>query len=125
MGEVKIGKAATYGEPWRIDDRDFGLVDSKELEVEVGLPEFDRRIIACVNACAGMDDPAAEIESLRARLEWLGKFKTVSVGRMADGAYVNAWNEPGDGSKAYAYRKETIDEAIDAAMSSSGEKENQ
>ena len=24
------------------------------------------RIIACVNACAGMDDPAAEIERLRA-----------------------------------------------------------
>ena len=27
------------------------------------------RIVACVNACAGMDDPAAEIERLRAERE--------------------------------------------------------
>lgn len=27
-----------------------------------------RRIVACVNACAGMDDPATEIEALRARV---------------------------------------------------------
>ena len=33
---------------------------------EFALEKDAARIVACVNACAGMDDPAAEIERLRA-----------------------------------------------------------
>lgn len=62
-----------YGEPWEVDSargvRDesgwiicypFG---SKEEEQKMA-----GRIVACVNACAGMTDPANEIQSLREKL---------------------------------------------------------
>lgn len=52
-----------YGEPWTPAFRnsartangyDHGFMD-----------EFQKRAIACVNACVGMADPAAEIEAMR------------------------------------------------------------
>lgn len=68
-------------EPW-----DFELLDTEEASI---YPSYDcewtialcadgvmsehsgeanaRRIVACVNACAGMDDPEAEIAAMRAR----------------------------------------------------------
>jgi len=36
------------------------------------------RIVACVNACAGMDDPAKEIASLRARIAELEQAKPIT-----------------------------------------------
>jgi hypothetical protein len=39
------------------------------------------RIVACVNACAGMDDPAAEIDRLRARIADL--IRQAAIGRLA------------------------------------------
>ena len=39
--------------------------------------EDARRIVACVNACEGMDDPAAEIAHLRFEVERLKGFETM------------------------------------------------
>lgn len=59
-------------EPW-INDV-YGFVGSNtgciaDLRVYHNRRENARRIVACVNACAGMDDPAAEIARLRAEVE--------------------------------------------------------
>ena len=42
-------------------------IDGDGIDLETGRANA-ARIVACVNACAGMDDPAAEISRLRARL---------------------------------------------------------
>lgn len=54
-----------YGEPWRatyvsrIEDRDdYWQADTR-------CNDRRDRIIACINACAGMADPAAEIAAMR------------------------------------------------------------
>jgi hypothetical protein len=65
-----------YGEPWAICYD--GQIDGADGRLIVRLPfesykEFNelkqrdelRRIVACVNACAGMDDPVAEIAALK------------------------------------------------------------
>ena len=59
-------KTPDYGEPWSIDPTDGFLnkVVSAEGECVSGLRPT-RRAIQCVNACAGMADPAAEIAELR------------------------------------------------------------
>lgn len=70
-------------EPWKAvadDDEDFDSeyyieVVSKRSghRCQLGSGTFSeedaRHIVACVNACAGMTDPAAEIAALRARIE--------------------------------------------------------
>lgn len=42
------------------------------------------RIVACVNACAGMEDPAAEIAALRARVAELETDKEVETDKESD-----------------------------------------
>lgn len=79
--------APFYGEPWKTepgthsisDTGDFnGYVElrtSQETRVaEVWNPDdeleaFFARIVSCVNACAGMEDPAAEIQAMREATE--------------------------------------------------------
>ena len=56
-----------YGEPWR--DQMGTVRDRMEYLVSMASPETRDRIIACVNACAGMPDPAAEIEAMRKEIE--------------------------------------------------------
>jgi len=52
-----------YGEPWSYNyDLDLALTRN-------GSAVYERRIIACVNACAGMADPAAEIANLKMELD--------------------------------------------------------
>lgn len=81
-----MNEAHDYGEPWKAepgthsigDTGDFdGYVELRTREeirvAEVWNPDdileaFFDRIVACVNACAGIADPAAEIEALRAAL---------------------------------------------------------
>lgn len=69
-------------EPWKVDKygsitangRDTVLIQGAASSCSAG-PSRDignanrDRVIACVNACAGMDDPAAEIAKLRRDLE--------------------------------------------------------
>ena len=58
-----------YGEPWSafihdsIVDKDNNWTACTEME------NIRDRIIACVNACAGMADPAKEIQAMREKLE--------------------------------------------------------
>ena len=62
-------------EPWIFDapDADFSGIIIGRHGGEVVDGEFTeanaRRIVACVNACAGMDDPEKEIAALRAENE--------------------------------------------------------
>ena len=63
-------------EPWRVLDGgcDGGIAIVQISHITRDVWEIPRcaedlhRIVACVNACEGMDDPAAEIERLRARV---------------------------------------------------------
>jgi hypothetical protein len=71
-------------EPWRVDIVSGTIIFDKEkiqgLEVIITIPTEAQggvkkaqanaaRIVACVNACAGMEDPAAEIALLTERLK--------------------------------------------------------
>ena len=61
-----------YGEPWRVqhgDESEWFLV-LKNGAFPSGIADAER-IVACVNACAGMDDPAAELARLQARVNEL------------------------------------------------------
>jgi hypothetical protein len=62
-------KAPYFGEPWkatavsRIEDRDgYWQADTRNNDQR-------DRIIACVNACAGMADPAKEIQVMRVAIQ--------------------------------------------------------
>jgi hypothetical protein len=51
-------------EPWSKEDfQRFAFTDITQRGLQI---EDFARSVACVNACAGMDDPAAEIERLKA-----------------------------------------------------------
>ena len=72
-------------EPWRICEPFEGaggyeIADSAMNRVCCDITEINaNRIVTCVNACAGMADPAAEIAELkRQRDELLGLVKAVS-----------------------------------------------
>jgi len=49
------------------------LAECWSMDKEINSEANAARIVQCVNACAGMDDPAAEIAALRARIEELTK----------------------------------------------------
>lgn len=61
-----------YGEPWYYDD-DLDLALTRN-----GSAGDERRIVECVNACRGMVDLAAEIESMRAKLARLSRLIDVA-----------------------------------------------
>jgi hypothetical protein len=46
------------------------------VETGIWLQDHASRIVSCVNACAGMTDPAAEIAALRAALEPFAELAT-------------------------------------------------
>ena len=54
-----------YGEPWELTEEGY-IVDCRGCE-DCTMDD-EARIVACVNAFAGVDDPAAEMERLRALL---------------------------------------------------------
>lgn len=59
--------APDFGEPWTRSFANAFKINTGELRhFECGWRD---RAIACVNACAGMPDPAAEIQALRDKLE--------------------------------------------------------
>lgn len=90
-------------EPWRYqDDADaYTHIIRQESDTRLILcygPQSSKpnvknnmiRIVACVNSCAGMEDPAAEIASLRAdaeRYRWLrdSKHNTPAILALLDG----------------------------------------
>lgn len=68
--EPKIGHANVYGEPWRIEDtyvaRDFEGTEHMFRSPSI---DDDRRIVACVNALAGISDPEQFMADVREVLE--------------------------------------------------------
>ena len=59
--------APDFGEPWDFDGENW-IADSHNAEI-LNLDSIHsknaKRLIACVNACAGMADPAAEMQAMR------------------------------------------------------------
>jgi len=56
-----------FGEPWRAIGRTvFGR--NKGFVASTNSPEDSARIVACVNACAGMSDPVAKITEMQTEL---------------------------------------------------------
>lgn len=71
MSEAKTGKAGVYGEPWtwrKPLGSHAGVRIANEQFIGDLYHPYGKRAIACVNACAGMDDPAEEIARLREAL---------------------------------------------------------
>ena len=57
--------APDFGEPWKTTNyRDSGIVTSYGRPIIEGF-ELVKRAVACVNACAGMSDPAKEIQAMQ------------------------------------------------------------
>jgi hypothetical protein len=56
-----------YGEPWRMepDSRTYLEVVKNRHEITMAGRGATLRAVQCVNACAGMADPAAEIQAMR------------------------------------------------------------
>ena len=73
-----------FGEPWNGNGE--CLRDCHWREIEVGLPEFDDRIVACVNALEGIDDPGAVLADLRLLLRSSG------VTLYAPNGIIQAWS---------------------------------
>lgn len=61
--------APDYGEPWKLHT-DFAYDITVNGALAASFEELDKanRAISCVNACAGMVDPAAEIQEMREEL---------------------------------------------------------
>lgn len=88
----------THNEPWK-HDGDGDILDANNDDVACAYLRSDDvaedracRIVACVNACAGMADPAAEIAALRAEVERLKATAVPAPSQSADAARGN--NEP-------------------------------
>jgi hypothetical protein len=58
-----------YGEPWNCSGKFQDIVYTRSGMVGADSQLYRDRIIACVNACAGMADPAAEIANLKMELD--------------------------------------------------------
>lgn len=72
-----------YGEPWRVDSA-RGVMDKNNDAIcyPVGAARVERimaeRIVGCVNACAGIPDPAAHLAGLSAAIEhWESELSAV------------------------------------------------
>lgn len=62
--------APDYGEPWQLTtDFAFDIKIRGELAASFDKIEHANRAISCVNACAGMADPAAEVQAMREAIE--------------------------------------------------------
>ncbi len=59
-------------EPWKLEDPRTAF-DANWSVIFVSNQKDAPRIIACVNACAGMEDPQAEIDQLRTERDELMK----------------------------------------------------
>jgi hypothetical protein len=54
-----------YGEPWVYSDL-WEIIDRNGNEIQHGLhDEHYERAVTCVNACAGIPDPAAQLAAMR------------------------------------------------------------
>lgn len=82
-----------YGEPWKLRTEGSRnvIINPGATGADFDLPIHAARASSCVNACQGMTDPAAEIESMReaikeahTTLESIAKAKPSEWGEMSD-----------------------------------------
>lgn len=68
-----------YGEPWKTSG-DF-IYDKNHKLI---LAKYYARVISCVNACAGIADPVAEVEAMREAIRDANEalFRLVSLGSL-------------------------------------------
>lgn len=88
--------APDFGEPWQNELGDFEIYPRTGGDATAyaeGAKTRDR-VIACVNACAGMSDPAAEIQALREAASCLSRL--VDHGHADDCLLLNRANAPCD-----------------------------
>lgn len=92
-----------HGEPWQVHPWQGNLICDGDLRVKAdALPKHSEecvinreRIIACVNACEGMEDPVAAIKMVKALLpECIRGAKAFGMPRIAQ-EMANALNELG------------------------------
>ena len=76
-----------YGEPWACEPDGNGISIYARNDTVYGITEhtsFDvryaNRIVQCVNACAGMADPAAELAAMREAIEYI----TATLAKISD-----------------------------------------
>ena len=86
-------------EPWGDSQLRLCFVEFEKLGITVSIPQYadeeakanSRRILSCVNACAGMADPAAEIAELKRQLDELLAALTHSRGMLGNAAMRMKW----------------------------------
>lgn len=73
---TKTDKAADYGEPWTCEPDGNGIIIYARNDTVYGIQDsfawdeiYARRAVQCVNACAGMADPAAEFAAMREAIQ--------------------------------------------------------
>ena len=72
---------AKYGEPWTVGASGFSLWDRLEKRLirmgttDLATVEQIERIVACVNACTDLEDPAAFVAQARADAEWVREMR--------------------------------------------------
>lgn len=92
--------APDFGEPWQNELGDFEIyprTGGDAIAYAEGAKTRDR-IIATMNACAGMSDPAAEIQALRDAASCLSRL--VDHGHAEDCLFLNRANAPCDCDQA-------------------------
>jgi hypothetical protein len=71
FGECKQPSAPDYGEPWQIGIMGFPqAVTNSQGKIMAGNSAV-ARAVACVNACAGIPDPAAHMAAMREAIKTL------------------------------------------------------
>lgn len=95
-----MSEANHYGEPWRLIDHVAHVPITHSIlnrDLRQIYDSSHERIVACVNACAGMSDPSAELAKLRAGVErmrsWEG-FSTTAIVREYAAAHIDAKGNP-------------------------------
>ena len=71
MSKYEVGHAASYGEPWKAFEGvlDYMLDNGGQIVGRFEIDKGAKRAAECVNALAGVSDPAAALADVRERLE--------------------------------------------------------
>jgi hypothetical protein len=101
--KLKAGLPDSVPEPW-VAEQGYDTLIMAANGSFAGSSPYRDRVIACVNACAGMDDPAAEIERLQCELTAFKEVARPQVAAAGDMLILSMHNE---------YLRETIGELVD------------
>lgn len=92
MSHTSTPWATATGDETKIVYRPSPYAYDRQVVAEGLSPSDARHIVACVNACAGMNDPAADIARLReANAEMLGALKSLSDRFLPSDSFEECW----------------------------------